>query len=76
MLGEMFATAVQVLDPHIVLHVSISRVNRRPCIENTVLVCWPVFLLMNTELMWSAVPLQAMSSNFYCLTTFICSQKC
>jgi hypothetical protein len=34
MVGGMFATAVQVLDPHIVLHVSISRVNTRPCIES------------------------------------------
>jgi hypothetical protein len=37
--GGMFATAVQVLHPHIVLHVSISRVNTTPCIENALRVC-------------------------------------
>jgi hypothetical protein len=34
-----FVTAAQVLHPHIVLHVSISRVNTTACIENAVLVC-------------------------------------
>jgi hypothetical protein len=39
MVGGMLVTAVQVLDPRIVLHVSISRVNTRPCIENALPVC-------------------------------------
>jgi len=73
MVGEMFATAVQVLDPHIVLHVSISKSKHKAMywkLNARMLTCICAYE-HRVDVIDSAS--QAMSSNFYSVTTSICS---